>query len=164
MNEFWTYFWPIFAGGLVVGTLAATIGYRRRRFKQALAIGAVTALALMALWHGPLGAADRFAATVDRKVQRTLVYYEITQVRGQVQHGPLTRQVLLSGPADDFQRSELVRLMEDIPGVSKASWSRSWGVPLIAQAALALLLGFLLGLLLAYIVEVRRRYNADYNW
>lgn len=164
MNEFWTYFWPIFAGGVIVGLAAATIGYRRHWLKPALAVGAVIAFALLAIWHGPLGAADQFASSVDRKVQNTLVYYEITQVKGRIQDGPLTRQVLLAGPADDFQRGELVRLMEDIPGVSNASWDRPWAVPLILQGALALLPGFLLGLLLAYIVDVRRRYNAHYNW
>jgi hypothetical protein len=29
---------------------------------------------------------------------------------------------------------------------------------------IASLLGFLLGLLLAYLVELRRRYNAQWNW
>jgi hypothetical protein len=37
-------------------------------------------------------------------------------------------------------------------------------VPLIAEGAAVAVLGFLLGLLLAYLVELRRRYNAQYNW
>ena len=54
---------------------------------------------------------------------------------------------MLSGPADDFQRGELVRLMSQVPGVSGATWSdRRGGLPLIAEGALAAILGFLLGL------------------
>jgi hypothetical protein len=80
-------------------------------------------------------------------------------------HGPLTRRVSLSGPADDFQRSELVRLINQMPGVSDTSWSASGGgIPLIVQGLAIALLGFLSGLLLAYLVELRRRYNAQWNW
>ena len=38
------------------------------------------------------------------------------------------------------------------------------GTPLIAEGTGASLLGFLIGLLLAYLVELRRRYNAQWNW
>jgi hypothetical protein len=79
-------------------------------------------------------------------------------------HDPLTRRVELSGPADDFQRSELARLMDEIPGVSGATWSSGRGIPLIAEGLAVTLLGFLLGLLLAYLVELRRRHNAQWNW
>jgi hypothetical protein len=72
---------------------------------------------------------------------------------------------MLSGPADDFQSSELVRIIGSIPGVSSARWSSTGGgIPLIVEGAAVSLLGFLLGLLLAYLVELRRRYNAQWNW
>jgi hypothetical protein len=38
------------------------------------------------------------------------------------------------------------------------------GVPLIAESVIATLAGFLFGLLLAYLVELRRRYNSQWNW
>jgi hypothetical protein len=72
--------------------------------------------------------------------------------------------VLLSGPADDFQQSELVRIIGEVPGVESASWSASSGIPLIAQGAIAAILGFLSGLVVAYLRELRRRYNANWNW
>jgi hypothetical protein len=73
--------------------------------------------------------------------------------------------VLLSGPADDFQRTELVRLIDQVPGVAGAAWSpRGARVPLIAEGAGVAVLGFLFGLLVAYLVELRRRYNAQWNW
>jgi hypothetical protein len=164
MNAFWSYFWPAFAAGLVIGTFAATVGYRRHRLRAALIAGALLSVAAAALWHGPMGGADRFATHIDRIVQKTFVFYEIPQAHGHLQRGPLTRQVFLSGQADDFQRSELVRLMEAIPGVSNASWTESAGVPLIVQGAICALLGFLAGVLIAYVVDIRRRYNAQFNW
>jgi hypothetical protein len=166
MSVLWTYFWPAFAAGLVTGVLAGTIaGRRKSKRNAALAIGLAASLALAALWHGPLGAADRLASEVERDVRNTLVYYEMTQVSAHLHRHPLSRRILLSGPADDFQRSELVRLMDELPGVSSTSWSSDGGgVPLIVEGAAVSLLGFLLGLLLAYLVELRRRYNAQWNW
>jgi hypothetical protein len=55
--------------------------------------------------------------------------------------------------------------MDELPGVSSTTWSSDGGgVPLIVEGAGVSLLGFLLGLLLAYLVELRRRYNAQWNW
>ena len=97
--------------------------------------------------------------------RQTLDYYEMTKVTAHLHHGPLTRRLILSGPADDFQSSELVRIMGDLPGVSNARWSaKGGGLPLIVEGMAAAVLGFLLGLLLAYLVELRRRYNSQWNW
>ena len=86
-------------------------------------------------------------------------------VSARLHHRPLTRRLVLSGTADDFQRSELVRIMGDLPGVSRASWSdASGGLPLIAEGSLVSLVGFLIGLLLADLVELRRRYNSQWKW
>jgi len=166
MTALWAYLWPAFGAGVVVGIITGAIGFRRRgKRSAALAVGLVASLALAALWHGPLGGADRFSAEVELGLQKTLVYYEMPQVTAHLHHGPLTRRVLLAGPADDFQRSELVRLIDQVPGVASTSWSSDGaGIPLIAQGAGVAVLGFLLGLLLAYLVELRRRYNAQWNW
>lgn len=165
MNAFWTYFWPPLCAGLVSGIIAGAIGLRSRKWRiVAIALGIATASGLVALWHGPLGGADDFAATVERSVRASLVYNEIPEVSGHLHRGPLTRQILLSGPADDFQRNELVRIIGDLPGVESASWSTGPGVPLIVEGGIAAVLGFLLGLLVAYLRELRRRYNADWTW
>ena len=165
MSIFWFYFWPPIGAGLVIGVITGAFGFRpRSRRSVAVAIGAIAAIALAVLWHGPLGAADRYVAAVERSVRQTIVYWDIPQVSGHLHRGPLTRTVLLSGPADDFQRSELVRIIGDVPGVERATWSTGGGVPLIVEAAAAALLGFLLGLLVAYLRELRRRYNTQWNW
>ena len=103
MNPLWDYFWPALTAGMVLGIIAGAFGFRRRKAKRALAIaiGAIAAVALAALWHGPMGAAERFSAAVEREVRNAFVYYEIPEVSGRLHHGPLTRRVLLSGPADE---------------------------------------------------------------
>lgn len=166
MNALWSYFWPCFAAGLLIGGPAGTIAFRRRSKRTlALAAGLVLSLGLAALWHGPFGGAGGFEAKVQRDIQKTLVYYEMTQVTGHLHHGPLTRHVNLSGAADDFQRESLVRFMNQIPGVRDTSWSSDeGGLPLIVEGFAVAVLGFLFGLLLAYLVELRRRYNMQWNW
>jgi hypothetical protein len=39
-----------------------------------------------------------------------------------MQRDPLSRRLILSGPADDFQREELVRRLDHIPGVLDVRW------------------------------------------
>lgn len=166
MNALWSYFWPTFAAGLILGGIAGSIAFRRNsRRNSALAAGFVASILVAALWHGPFGAADRFTTLVERSARQTLVHYEMTQVTAHLHHGPLTRRLILSGPADDFQTSELLRIMGELPGVSSAQWSPSpGGIPLFVESTAVALLGFLFGLLLAYLVELRRRYNAQWNW
>lgn len=166
MSAAWSYFWPVFAAGLVAGAVCGLVAFRRRSKRNLkLAVGILISLALAGLWHGPFGAADRFAGQVERDVRATLVNNEIPQVSGHLHHDPLTRRVALTGPADNFQRSELVRIVSGLPGVSDASWSVArGGVPLVAEACMVAVAGFLIGLLLAYLVELRRRYNSQWKW
>ena len=164
MNAFWTYFWPLFAIGVVAGGLFGSFAMRRRR-RWLFAVGFAVTLAGAFVWSGPLGAADRLVASIESQAAAALRDYEMTMVQARLHRAPLTRRLMLSGPADDFQRSELVRIMETIPGVSSASWSGdSGGRPLLLDGIAVGVLGFLAGLMLAYVVELRRRYNAQWKW
>ena len=112
MNALWTYFWPVFAVALAIGAIAGTVAFRRpRRRIVALGCGLLVAIAAAALWHGPLGAADQFSARIERGARQALDYYEMTKVTAKLQREPLSRRLILSGPADDFQHSELVRVL-----------------------------------------------------
>jgi len=166
MNAFWSYFWPAFAAGLVAGLIAGTIAYRRESKRLIIhAAGAFAAVLLAGLWHGPLGGADRFATRTERNAQKLLVYLEVPNFKAHLRRAPLTRTVLLSGAANDFQRSTIVHYTEQIPGVAKASWSGDERpLPLIVEGSAASLLGFLGGLVLAYLIELRRRHNLQWNW
>ena len=126
----------------------------------ALALGLAATLAATALWHGPSGAGERFAVAVDREVRFMLDHYEMQAVAGRIERGPLTRRVLLSGPADDFQRGEIKRMTETLPGVATTQWEGGAGarqLPLLAEAALMALACFAAGVVLAYIAALRRR-------
>jgi hypothetical protein len=166
MTALWTYFWPIFAVGLVAGAIAGTVAFRRPGKRTAARVyGVLAAIAVAGIWHGPLGAADRFSSRVERGARQALDYYEMTKVTAQLQRGPLSRRLILAGPADDFQHSELVRVLNQLPGVSGVSWTnRRTGLPLIAESVIVACAGFLMGLLVAYLVELHRRYNAQWKW
>ena len=98
MNALWSYFWPLLAAGLVIGAIAGSFGFRRRgRSAKALAAGIAASIAAAALWHGPLGAADRFTARVERGARQALDYYEMTKVTAHLHRAPLTRTLILRG-------------------------------------------------------------------
>jgi hypothetical protein len=189
MNTLWNYFWPLLASGLVIGIVAGAIGFRRvlpptkdklappppvppeyyRKRQISLIAGLAIAILATPVWSGPLGGADRFVRTVEREAHEALDYYEMPKVTAHLHRAPLTRRLILSKPADlsltDFQVSELARLFSQVPGVSTAQWAPSpAGTPLVLEGAAASVLGFVFGLLLAYLVELRRRYNAQWNW
>ena len=165
MSLLWSYFWPALAAGLVIGLVTGLIAFRQPRTKMIVAIGLAASLASAALWHGPAGAADAFSARVERSARVILDDWEMRQVQARLGRGPLSRRLVLSGPADDFQRGELVRIMSEAPGVARATWSPGdRALPLIAEGVLTALVGYLLGLLLAYLVALRRRHNAQWEW
>jgi hypothetical protein len=184
MNAWWGYFLPAFCAGMVFGVIAGAAAFRvkivrpkdrphepdlidqpRQRRVTFLVVGAALSIVAAALWHGPLGAADRFAARIEQSARKVLAAnYAPGGVNVHIHHGPLTRQLMLSGPSNDFQQAEAARLLRQIPGVSTATWAPSVGIPLIVEGAIAAVLGFLFGLLLAYFAELRRRYNSQWNW
>ncbi len=94
--------------------------------------GVATTLAFAGLWHGPLGAGDRLATRAEKIARATLVYYELPVVSARVARHPLSRTMMLSGPADRFQRSELVRIMGQVPGINAVAWDPA-SLPLEAR-------------------------------
>ncbi len=142
MNPLWDYFWPIFAAGLVIGVVTGLLAYRplrvgprnrlagepalvrewRRMRKVVVAGGAGAALVAAALWHG-LGAGDQLASRIETVARAELKHQEMTGVSAQLERRPLRRRLVLSGPADDFQQAELVRIMDTIPGVAGVRWA-----------------------------------------
>src|SRR4051794_27966016 len=91
MNAWGSYFLPAGWEGLGLGVIAGTAAFRvkivrpkdrphepdliylpRQRRATFLAIGAALSIAAAALWHGPLGAADRFAVRIERSAREVL--------------------------------------------------------------------------------------------
>jgi hypothetical protein len=90
-----------------------------------LALGILAVIGSTWLWHGPFGASERLAAGVDSRARAMLDDFEMNRVQARMERGPLTRRVILSGPADDFQRREIKRMIEAQPGVGEATWNPS---------------------------------------
>ena len=88
-----------------------------------LAAGLAATLGFAAAWHGPLGAAAGFAARSERLARATLDHYEMTRVQAHVMRGPMKRVLVLSGPADTFQHAELVRILDEVPGIVGVGWA-----------------------------------------
>jgi hypothetical protein len=143
VNPLWDYFWPIFASGIVVGILTGWLMRRpfrmrsrdrlmgdrhpvrgsRRSKKLYILGGAAVSVISAIIWSGPIGAADRLTAKVETAARAELRRLEMAPVSARFERDPLRRRLVLSGPADDFQQSELVRIMDDMPGVSGVRWS-----------------------------------------
>ena len=89
---------------------------------QPLLLGAVAVLAVTELFHGPFGRALELKGRIERRARAALDNNEMPAIQAHLADTPMRRVIVLSGPADDFQRRELVRLMRIIPGVEDAEW------------------------------------------
>jgi hypothetical protein len=85
-------------------------------------VGLAAAIGFAALWHGPLGAGERLASQVEGEARQRLDRDEMFRIEARLQRSPLSRSLILSGPADNFQRGELVRRMDQVPGVLDVRW------------------------------------------
>jgi len=179
MNALWDAYWPVLTAAIIIGLNAGAFAFRRKtatRFqtyyytrKRALILASGIAVALVfgAVWHGPVGYGNRFASGVEARSKKTLVDFEMAQVQAKLEREPLRRTLLLTGPADGFQRTELVRIMGAVDGAGSARWQdmpEPVQLPLLAEVELGALVSFGLGLLLAYLLELRRRSRAQWRW
>jgi hypothetical protein len=167
MNLLWDLYWPLITAALIIGVIAGAVAFRRRKRSPALAAGLGAVLILGWAWYDPAGAGEKFASSVERQTRQVLIDFEMAQVSARIERDPLRRTLVLSGPADDFQRGELVRILDEVPGVLNVHWSNSparSALPILLEVELAALVSFGLGLLLSYLLELRRRFNAQWRW
>jgi hypothetical protein len=169
MNALWDHYWPAVTAALVIGVLAGAVGFRAppRPRSAALLLGIGASIGAALAWHGPLGASERFASDVEGRTRQLLIDFEMGQVQARFERAPLRRTLVLAGAADDFQRGELVRILDAVPGVASAHWQgapASFTLPLWLEAPIAALAGCGLGLLLSYLLELRRRSRAQWRW
>jgi hypothetical protein len=90
-----------------------------------LALGVLATVGAAELWHGPLGAADELRERVETYAANALNYYGVPEIKARLDDRPLSRRLILSGPADDFQRRALVDLLGQLPGVHEVRWDPS---------------------------------------
>lgn len=85
-------------------------------------IGLAVVIGFAALWHGPLGAGERLASKAEAAARAQLDRDEMHQAQARFERRPLSRRLMVSGPADDFQRQEIIRRLDEIPGVLEVRW------------------------------------------
>ncbi len=189
MTLLWAYYWWLFASAAAIGIFAGWRAFRPMRIKgtyvpeqmaqlrqdrlrhrnRTLAAALIATFVLAIAVHGPSGHSDRFATQVEREARAVLVHYEVAFVDARLARGPLRRELLLAGPADDFQRGELVRIFTELRGVQTVRWVTpgsavsGWRfpLPLMAEIALLALASFAAGLAISYVIDLRRRARRD---
>ena len=87
-----------------------------------LVCGVAATLAATALYHGPMGRGDAFARAAEQAARAELDRQEMFRIDARLERRPLRRTLVLSGPADDFQRKELPKIMVKVPGVQAVRW------------------------------------------
>ncbi len=127
----------------------------------AIFIGLAATVAATAAWHGPGGAGKTVTDRIERDTRAMLDRYEMQAIGAKAQRDPLARRIILSGSGDDFQRAEMVRYTERMPGVGEARWSRfksyfTHPLPLLLEALILSLSAFGVGLVIAYGLFARR--------
>ena len=125
MIALWDFYWPLFTAGLLIGLVGGSLAFRSRppEARPAIIGGIAVSLAAAALWHGPIGTGDRLAREVETAARAELVRLEMQPVTARLEREPLTRTLVLTGPADDFQRRELPNYMREVPGVGDVRWA-----------------------------------------
>jgi hypothetical protein len=93
-----------------------------KRSSRMVLLGALATIAVAELFHGPLGAAAELEGRIERRARNALNYYELSEVSARLDEKPLSRRLILQGPADDFQRRALVELLGQLPGVNEVRW------------------------------------------
>ena len=126
MSLLWDLYWPVIVAAAVAGVMAGAFGFRRKkrgRFSLAAGIAATIAVRLDLAWASRHRRPVRIhGRTPDPPGARGLGN---GPVRAIVARDPLQRTLILSGPADDFQRAELVRILNYVPGVGNVRWANA---------------------------------------
>ena len=128
------------------------------------------AAALLAGWvsHGPLGQGEAFIDRLEARAKAEIQEAAVPGVEIRFLRTKLRREVLLSGPANDFQREGqgLYPGLNDrilaLPGVAGLRWPDGQArggarLPLIAEILLLVYAAYLLGLAIARLLFRRRR-------
>ena len=143
MTMLWQYYWPVVALGVVIGAITGSLLYNRlvtsareqiagvdvpiddkkQKRRKTFFAGLAATIGVAILWHWPLGAADRLAGRVEAAALAELRHQEMFGVTARLDRSPLRRRLVLSGPAEDFQQAELVRILDELPGVSGVRWA-----------------------------------------
>ena len=131
-------------------------------------IGLVAVLVMGWVWHGPMGNGARLTDAIEAGAEKAVADASLPGIAVRLGRDPLSRHATLSGPANSFQRKGmgsqpgLTGMVAAVTGVSSVGWAdepggTSAGLPLLAELAILLVLAFVAGLGVAWLIWGRPR-------
>ena len=126
-------------------------------------IGFVAVLVMGWVWHGPMGNGARLVDAIEDRAEAVVAATSLPGIAVRLGREPLSRHATLSGAADRFQREGmgsqpgLTGMVAAVAGVHSVGWAdepggSSGGLPLFAELAILLVLAFLAGLGIAWLL------------
>ncbi len=119
------------------------------------------------LYHGPLGNGEKLVSQLETQARARVAETEVPGVTVSLPRDPLSRTATLSGPANDLQREGLgsqkglTALVGEIEGMAGVRWTdepdTARTMPLLLETLGALLLAYLVGLGLAWLLFGRKK-------
>ncbi len=131
-------------------------------------IGLAAALLTAWVWHGPLGRGEAFIGSLERQARASVATAELPGIEVRLGRSPLSRNVILSGQANDLQREGLGSqkglsdLVRDVPGIARVRWADApererAALPLLAETMILAALAYLFGLAIGWLLWGRPR-------
>ena len=117
-------------------------------------------------WHGPAGQGEKLAARIEADARNLVAQARLPGISVQLERQPLSRNLVLSGKANDLQREGLgsqygvkdyARATPDVGGVRWDDEPAPFSLPLLAETLLVAVLAYLAGLLLGTLFFNRRQ-------
>lgn len=137
--------------------------------KFLVGVAAVSGLAW--IHHGPLGNGEAFVRGLEGQARTAVAATEVPGIEVRLGRDPLSRQAILSGEADAFQRegqgelkgiNDLVGEIEGISGVRWTDEPEERSIPLLLETWLQVLLAYLVGLGVAWLLWGRPKREGFY--
>jgi hypothetical protein len=115
------------------------------------------------VWHGPAGRGEALVSSLEQQVRAKVAEAGVPGIRASLGRDPLSRNVTLSGVANDIQREAMGSArgindhVREVEGIGRLAWADERpaaraALPLLAEtmglAALAYFIGVALGVLL----------------
>jgi hypothetical protein len=92
-------------------------------------IGLLAVAAMGWLSHGPLGNGEALVSALEARARAVVVASQVSGVDARMQRDPMSREVVLSGPANDYQREGMGQFpglndrIREIEGISSLRWA-----------------------------------------
>jgi len=123
-----------------------------------IVIGLAATVVMGWVYHAPLGNGEAFVGGLEAQARAKVAAAELPGIAVSAARQPMSRTMILSGPADQFQREGMGEMpgltgrVEAVEGVAAVRWADegkgSRGLPLFAELLAGLVPVYLLGLLL----------------